>query len=159
MPTYIDMKINLSMKKSIYIWLIPFSSLDVYVDYVNGVDTSTCKQAAPCRSLQKAVEATPNDSFIVISGKYHLEETIVINKSLKICGVSGASIVPMYNSTVNAAFQIPNVSIELSFLSLRVEISLLLDISINFIVQLTSPFSIVTSKEMLWSSLCPLVVC
>ena len=100
---------------------------EVFVDTEKGSDNSTCGQlSAPCKTLMVAVNRTPNQGTINVKGTQHINNTIKLNKCLTFEGVDDTTILPSNNKVSLFTFEIANVSLNVSFVSLKLKgISLL----------------------------------
>ena len=92
----------------------------MFVDYDKGSDNSTCGQPlTPCKTLSMAVDQSSDQSTIKIIGKQYISESIELRKSLTFEGVGGSFILPLNNKVSLFAFEIPSVSLNVSFVSLH----------------------------------------
>ena len=95
----------------------------MFVDYEKGRDDTTCGQSStPCKTLSVAVNRSPDQGTINVCGNQYLNETIQVDKSLTIQGDKDSAILP--HNKIMFAFKIPQVSVNVSFISLRFEIGL-----------------------------------
>ena len=87
-----------------------------------GLDNSACGQLpSPCKNLNVAVDRTANHGTIKIIGNYYLKLSIQLYKSMKFEGVGDSSILALNNKVSIFLFEIPSVSLNFTFVSLRLE--------------------------------------
>jgi hypothetical protein len=84
----------------------PETTRNWYVDQVNGLDTNAGTQAAPFKTVNKAIAATPNSGVcgIVLLSDYILDSQVSINCSLLIMKGEGGTrtLRPKYYAAVDA---------------------------------------------------------